>query len=387
MNELTHPRPVMESPPGPTTVIDGRAYVYFGGTSYLGLHAEPEVIEAACTATRQYGIHTATSRRGFGNNPPTLAVERRAAEYFGTADAFYFASGYLGTAVLAHALSGTFDVILADEHCHFSMMEAAQLPGRPVHRFRHRDADALAEAVHRHAPAPLRPLVLTDGVFPSSGRIAPVDAYLGALAGRSGGTILVDDAHGVGTIGANGRGTLEYLGLWSGAVNAAAEECTTGTVRLCFCGTLSKALGGFGGVVAGTAAFIERVRSASHYFDAASAPPTAAAAASAKSIELVMARPALRARLAENVRRMRRGLVESGIPVEDLPTPIVAATCGTAERMESLHEELKERGLLVPYVRNYSGSGPQGTMRIAVCAAHTNEMIDRLLQAFRQLAG
>ena len=97
--------PFMESPPGAECVIDDRSYLYFGGTSYLGLHGHPEVIAAACEATRKYGIHPATSRSLFGNTPVTLAVERLAAEFFDLDDAFYFVSGYVSTAVLLQALA------------------------------------------------------------------------------------------------------------------------------------------------------------------------------------------------------------------------------------------------------------------------------------------
>ncbi|MBP7936669.1 MAG: pyridoxal phosphate-dependent aminotransferase family protein [Phycisphaerae bacterium] len=385
MNEPLTPQRIMESPPGPETVIDGRRYVYFGGTSYLGLHGHPDIIEAACAAIRKYGIHTATSRRGFGNNPVTLEAERLAAAYFGTAGAFYFPSGYFGTTTLIHALGDTFDLILADEHCHFSVMEAAPLPGRPIHRFPHCDPDGLAAALREHVPVSTRPLVLTDGVFSSTGEIAPVDAYLTVLRARPGATILLDDAHGVGTVGENGRGTLDHLGLWSDWVNADASECPANSTRLCFCGTLSKALGGFGGIIPGTTAFIDRLRSASHLFDGASAPPTAAAAASARALEIVMAKPEIRARLLRNVLHLRRGLRDLGIAVADSPAPIVSARCGTGERMRQLHEALKERGFLVPHTRNYAGVGPEGHMRIAVCAGHTQEMIDRLLAALRRL--
>lgn len=385
MNESLTPHRIMESPPGPETVIDGRRYVYFGGTSYLGLHGHPEIVEAACEATRKYGIHTATSRRGFGNNPPTLEAEQLAAAYFGTAGAFYFASGYFGSTALIHALAGTFDVILADEHSHFSILEAAPLPGRPIHRFRHCDPDGLAAALGERVPASARPLVMTDGVFASTGEIAPVDAYLTVLRTRPGATVLLDDAHAVGTVGGNGRGTLDHLGLWSELVNADASECPAGDTRLCFCGTLSKALGGFGGIIPGTAAFIDRLRSASHLFDGASAPPTAAAAASAKALEIVMANPEIRMRLRRNVQRMRQGLHDMGIPVTDSPAPIVSARCGSGDRMQRLHEELKEAGFLVPHTRNYSGVGPEGHMRIAVCAGHTDAMIDSLLAELRRL--
>ena len=97
------------------TTIDGRAYCYFAGTSYLGLAGHPEVIEAACAAVRQYGVHTATSRTGFGNNPVTLKVEQRAAEFFGTEGAFYFTSGYTGNHIVVQSLAKQVDAVFVDE--------------------------------------------------------------------------------------------------------------------------------------------------------------------------------------------------------------------------------------------------------------------------------
>ena len=135
MDEPTTPH-LMESPPGAETLIDGRRYFYFGGTGYLGLAGHPEVIEAACDAVRRYGLHTATSRAGFGTNPATLAVERRVAEFFAVEAAFYFVSGYVGNHILVSALAGRCDAVWMDEAAHFSLREAALLTGRPVTRLK-----------------------------------------------------------------------------------------------------------------------------------------------------------------------------------------------------------------------------------------------------------
>src|SRR5208283_2272605 len=129
--------PLMEGPPGALTRIDGKEYLYFGGTGYLGLAGHPEVIDAACEALRCYGIHTATSRSGYGNSPLTLEVERLAAKFFATAGAFYFASGYVSNHVLIQAVADRADVVLADESAHFCLVEASRLVGQPLVRFRH----------------------------------------------------------------------------------------------------------------------------------------------------------------------------------------------------------------------------------------------------------
>jgi len=367
---------VMQSAPGPETVIDGRRYLYFGGTGYLGLAGHPEVIEAACEAVRRYGLHTATSRSGFGTSPPTLEVERRAAEFFGQEAAFYFVSGYVGNHILIQALAGRFDTLFADAAAHYSLEEASRLSGRPIERFRHSDPEDLERLLQRQCRPGERPLVLTDGIFAASGDIAPVDRYVGILGRYEGASLLVDDAHGFGTLGDCGRGTLEHFGLWGRGVNRAAEPTGTG---LFVAGTLSKALGGFGGILAGAADFIRHARSSSHYYEGATALPAPVAGAAAKALEIVLREPQLRARLRENVSLLRQGLRDLGLSVADSPSPVIGLAAGDARNMRRLHAELKESGILVPYFPTYSGTGKEGLLRIAVCAVHTAGMLRQLL--------
>lgn len=377
--------PLMESPPGAECLLDGRWYLYFGGTSYLGLHGHPQVIAAACEATQRYGIHPATSRSLFGNTPLTLAVERLAAEFFGQEDSFYFASGYASTAVLLQAIAAEFEVLFLDESAHYSVVQAAESVRRPLVRFAPRDAEALRRSLQQHVGPRQRPLVLTDGVFSSLGHIAPIDRYCEVLAAYDGAAVLVDDAHGMGTIGPHGRGTVEFLGLGAAAVNADRQAGDVSQVRLYVGGTLSKALGGFGGIVSGSAAFVRRVRAASHWYDGASAPPTPVAAASACALQLVQRQPELLARLRDNVQAVRDGLRQLGLPVAVSPVPIVPVQAGSAQQLRQVHAELKRRGILVPYLAAYSGLGACGALRIAVFATHTAEMIQRLLNTLQQL--
>ena len=131
--------PVMQSPPGAVTVIDGCRYLYFAGTGYLGLQGDPEVIRAACDAAQRYGISSANSRTAFGNTPPVLEVERRAAALFSGGDAFYFASGYMGASILVQTLEGEFDAVLLDEWSHYCLFDAARLTGLAPVTFRHAD--------------------------------------------------------------------------------------------------------------------------------------------------------------------------------------------------------------------------------------------------------
>ena len=123
---------LMQSPPGPETVIDGRTYLYFGGTSYLGLAGRHDIVEAGCEAARRYGVHTATSRARVGTNPPILETEHQAASFFGTEDAFYFGSGYSANHIMVAALGEQADVVLVDEAAHYCVMEATRLANRTV---------------------------------------------------------------------------------------------------------------------------------------------------------------------------------------------------------------------------------------------------------------
>jgi len=368
--------PLMEGPPGALTRIDGKEYLYFGGTGYLGLAGHPEVIHAGCEALCRYGTHTATSRAGYGNSPLTLEVERLAAEFFGTAGAFYFASGYVGNHILIQAVADRADLVLVDESAHFCLAEASHLLGGTVESFSHRDPDDLREKLRKRAGWGQRPLVLTDGIFSISGAVAPLERYVELLREYGTATLLIDDAHGTGTVGLNGRGSLEHLGLWGEEVNADPARDGLG---IYVCSTLSKAIGGFGGVLPGSLALLDRVRQTSHYYEGASAPMSAAAGATAKALEIVLREPQLRRRLDQNSQRLRGGLRALGLALDDWPTPIVGLSIGSSENMRRIHDALRRAGIIVPYFAAYSGAGLAGRLRISVFATHTEEMLDRFL--------
>jgi len=427
--------PVMQSPPGAETVIDGRRYLYFAGTGYLGLQGHEEVIRAACEATRRYGLASATTRAGFGNTPPVLDVERQAARLFGTDDSFYFVSGYVGNQVLVLVLNGSFDAVLVDEHSHYCVFEAARISGRPTVPFRHRDPEDLRARLRRELKPRERPLVLSDGVFAGLGDVAPLAEYRKVLGEYPGAILLIDDAHAIGVLGENGRGTFEHAGLWYAGAALADEQpvapddssrpqpdeqpvapddssrpqpdeqpvapvgppapqvnselpgqgpAAAGPVLL-MCGTLSKAIGGFGGIVPGSRRFIDRLKGSSRFYSGASPPPIPAAAATARALELVLADPGMRKRLGENVRTLKSGLVRLGLPADDTPVPIACLQIGDAANMRRIQEELMRRGILIAYMPSYSGLGPEGALRLAVFATHTEAMIKQLLDELRRL--
>lgn len=371
--------PLMQSPPGPETVIDGVRYLYFGGTSYLGLHGHPEVIAAGCRALQEFGVHSATSRSGFGTTPLLIEVETLAAEFFGTESAFWFSSGYSANHVVVPAVAEGVTDLFVESTAHFCVQEAACLAGVPIHAFRSGDAGELAECLRSRLPAGGRPMVMADGVGPSTGRVAPVAEYLEVLAPFAPATLHLDDAHGFGVLGTHGRGVWDAAGLWP-HVNG-GPDCRG--VQLTVCGTLAKALGGFGGIVPGTRAFIEKARVSSHYFDGASAPASPLGGCTAAALRLCLAHPQWRETLRSNVRVVRSGLRELGLAVTEEPTPNIGCVAGSADEMRSIHEGLKQHEILVPYIPTYSGLGPNGILRLAVCAGHAPAQLTALLSALK----
>jgi 7-keto-8-aminopelargonate synthetase-like enzyme len=361
---------LMGSPPGTETTISGRRYLYFGGTSYHTLQYHPEVIRAAHEALDRYGIHSSTSRSGFGNTPLYAEVERMAARFFGTEDAAYLASGYLSNiaALQVLRLRKRYDAIFHDETAHYSIADFVHATNTPVHVFAHRDPDDLSRQLKAGLKPGQTPLVMTDGIFPVPGEIAPVPDYVKALEPYNG-LVWLDDAHALGVIGANGRGTYEQFGL-SGD-------------RLFFGGTLSKALGGYGGIVPASAAMAQDIRDG-HIMNGATMPASPSAAASVKGMELLLSHPEWLTRLRENARRLKAGIRQMGFTVQPTDVPVVSFALKTASDMERVHAALMDRGICIQ-LSHYVGAGEAGVLRIVVFSTHTGEQIDRLLGTLNAL--
>jgi 7-keto-8-aminopelargonate synthetase-like enzyme len=314
----------------------------------------------------------------------------------------------MGNNILLGALDSGCWPVFVDECSHYSLFEAVRLGGRPngagnarpAIAFHHRDAgDLRAKLKERLEPGDC-PLVLSDGVFAATGRIAPAAEYFDILRDYPGSALCLDDAHGVGVLGENGRGTFEHLLRPKNGANkvpgrSIIQANISNSVFPCpalpcpallFCATLSKAVGGFGGIIPGGREFIDRLKTSSPYFGGASAPPTPIAAATARALEIVAAEPGLRTRLRSNARLLKDGLRRMGFDVDDAPTPVACLAVGTAENMQRIQRELLAQGMVVAYMASYAGLGPEGGLRIAVFATHTEEMIGRLLDGLRQLA-
>ena len=360
---------IMEGPPGPETVINGKRYIYFGGTGYFALQGHPDVIEAGIAAFRKYGVHPATSRTGFGNCPVQLDLERKIAEYFGTEDSLHFVSGYLDNLFQVQALKEQIDVVFIDETAHFSIKDAVYSALKPVIMFRHRDPEDLSKKLKETLKPGQVPLLMTDGIFPTMGVIAPVPDYLKIIEPYNG-FICLDDSHSVGVLGPNGRGTYEHFGLKSD--------------RLYYAGTMSKAFGGHGGFIPGTKKYIQYIKDHCGAFAGATPSPTAAMAASAKGLEIVKNHPEMRDRLRKNVAMVKSGMKKLGFEMNDNPVPIVTWTMKSGDDMKKIQLELMSRGVAVAYTK-YVGAPPSGALRASIFSEHKPEHINKLLEEVGKL--
>ena len=357
---------LMESAPGARTIVNGKEVDYFCGTGYFGLQNHPEMLKAVCDAVKKYGIGSATSRFGYGDNPVLLEVEERASTFFGKKSALYFVSGYLGNSILLQGLKDEYDVIFVDEASHYSVLDGAYTTKKTVIPFTHLDAVDLQKKLRQRMKPSQTPLLICDGVFPVSGEISPIPDYLEVLEGYDHSIVCVDDAHATGVLGENGRGSFEYFGLEGERLYASY--------------TLSKALGGHGGIIAGDEGFIEDLRRTSGIIRGSSAVPTPAAAAAAKGLEILTARPELRKKLWDNISYAKKALRNIGFIIPDTPVPIICLHREGVD-LKALQAELFDRDIAVLYLMGgyYSSVPENGAIRIAVFSSHSKEQIDRLV--------
>ena len=361
-----------ETPLGARVTIAGREMDYFSGTGYLGLQNHPEVREAAVEAVRQFGMATATSRGGFGEHILYDELEAEACLFFDSPAVLTYPSGYFSALILAHGLSSRYERAFVDQASHYSVFDGLRGAGKPLATFRHMDAAALRESMQRELAPGERPLVFSDGLFPVSGEIAPLPDYLKVLEEFEGGLLGLDDAHAAGVLGPNGRGTLEHYGI-------RAANCLAGT-------TLSKALGGYGGLLPGAGEQIAETRRSARAYSGASPIPLPSAAGSRAALRIARTQPELRERLGANIRRVRGGLHGLGWIIDvDSPSPIVCLRAQPGLDLARIKACLFAEGICIAHVTNYSSTPEGGALRIAVFASHSDEQIERLLGEMKRI--
>ena len=365
---------VLTGAQAPRMTVDGREVLLFAGSNYLDLAAHPELAEAAARAARDWGCAAGGSRLINGNLSLHEQLEAELATFLGVESALVFPTGYQANVGVIPALVGPGDAVVSDSLVHASIIDGCRLSRAAVHVFEHGDAEALEARLAEVAPNHRRTLLVLDGVYSMDGDIAPLPVML-ASARRHGALVLLDDAHGIGCLGAGGRGSAEALGVDLREIDVVV-------------GTLGKALGSFGAFVAGPAALRELLvnTARSFIFSCALAPPQVAAARAALS--LVAREPWRREQLGSNAERLRTALGERGLSTAPSTTHIVPVRIGDNARTMAVGERLLARGFFAQGIRHPSVPAGSARLRLTVMATHTPAEIDALAAAVaEELAG
>ncbi|MFV1978320.1 MAG: 8-amino-7-oxononanoate synthase [Myxococcota bacterium] len=344
--------------------VDGREVLLFAGSNYLDLAHHPEVVEAAAAAAREFGCAAGGSRLINGNLEIHQALESELAEFLGTEAALVFSTGYMANVGVIPALAGRGDLVISDALSHASIIDGCRLSHAEVRVFPHGDLDCLEKELREAASTRREVLVVVDGVYSMDGDVAPL-AELVPLAKNWGATVLVDDAHGTGTLGATGRGSAEHCGVSSDV-----------DVLL---GTLGKSLGSFGAFIAGSRELRDLLvnTARSFIFSCALAPPQVAAARAA--LEVMRREPWRRERLSQNADRLRNGLEQRGISTAPSATHILPVIVGDNDATMELCERLLESGVYAQGIRHPSVPDGTARLRITPMATHRSGEIDHLI--------
>ncbi|QHG62940.1 8-amino-7-oxononanoate synthase [Pseudomonas putida] len=365
--DLYRQRPLLESPQAPEVVVDGQRLLAFCSNDYLGLANHPEVIAAWQAGAERWGVGGGASHLVIGHSAPHHAVEEALAELTGRPRALLFSTGYMANLGAITALVGQGDTVLQDRLNHASLLDGGLLSGARFSRYLHNDAISLAS---RLGKATGNTLVVTDGVFSMDGDLADLPA-LAAVARARGAWLMVDDAHGLGTLGAQGGGIVEHFGLGIDDVPV-------------LIGTLGKACGTAGAFVAGSEELIEAlVQFARPYIYTTSQPP-ALACATLKSLELLRREAWRREHLAALIRQFRQGASQIGLQLMDSPTPIQPILIGDSAQALKLSRMLRDRGLLVTAIRPPTVPAGSARLRVTLSAAHSEAQVQLLLNALAE---
>jgi 8-amino-7-oxononanoate synthase len=364
-------RRLLSGPQGVRPRIDGREMLAFCSNDYLGLAAHPKVSEAFRDGAARDGVGSGASHLICGHSEAHERLEEALAGFVGRERALLFSTGYMANLGVISALAGRGDLVLADRLDHASLLDGARLSGARLRRYPHADTIRLGALLADGGAS----LVVTDGVFSMDGDLAPLPAL--AEAARSAGALLmVDDAHGLGVLGANGAGTLEHLGL-SGTAGQTAVPILVGT--------LGKALGTFGAFVAGEASLIELLIQRARSYIYTTALPPALANATLAALELARREHWRREQLQRLIERFRNGAASLGLELADSCTPIQPLIAGDVETAMVWSRLLESNGILVTAIRPPTVPEGSARLRITFSSQHRDADVDRLLDTLSRL--
>ncbi|MCH2098701.1 MAG: aminotransferase class I/II-fold pyridoxal phosphate-dependent enzyme [Pseudomonadales bacterium] len=351
--------------------LDGKRVVLAGTNNYLGLTFEPACIEAAMQAVHSQGTGTTGSRVANGTYSAHAALEREMTEYLDARSAIVFTTGYVANVGTISTLAGPGDVIVLDADSHASIYEGARLSGAEVYRFRHNDPSDLEKRLKRLGDRANKTLVIVEGLYSMLGDVSPL-AEICEVKDRYGAYLLLDDAHSFGTMGENGRGAAEFFG-----VEDRVDFLT---------GTFSKSLGSVGGWCASRLHDLSPLRTQirAYMFTASSTPSVIASTRAA--LRLVGERPELREQLWNNARVVHGALESLGFTLGSDASPVIASIMDDPQQAAAAWQMLLDAGVYVNLVVPPGAPKNMSILRCSLSAAHTNEQIDRIVDAYALVA-
>lgn len=360
----------LSSPQGAWLVVDGKKVLNFCSNNYLGLANHPKVVEAAKNASDKYGVGPGAVRTIAGTMDLHTELEKRLSAFKGVEAAITFQSGFNANLATIPALVGKEDVIFSDRLNHASIIDGCRLSGAKIIPYEHNSPEALEEQIKENLSKYRRALVVTDGVFSMDGDIAPLDQIY-EVTRRYELLLMVDDAHGEGVLGNGGRGIVDHFNL-HGKVDVEV-------------GTMSKAFGVMGGVVAGDKAIVEWLRQRGRPFLFSSALTIPDTAACLAAVDLLEESTELVDRLWENGRYFKAGMKTLGFDTGMSETPITPVMLGEAPLAQQFSRELYSAGVFATAIGFPTVPQGKARIRVMISAAHSKEDLDQGLEAFTKV--
>jgi len=360
---------IIDSPANPTITIDGRELISMASNNYLGLANHPVVKQAAITAIEHWGVGAGAARLISGNTPPHDQLEKALAQFKQVETTLTFGTGYTTNIGLIPSLVDQDGLILADRYCHASLIEACRLSKAKVRVFHHNDVEHLETLLKKREKA-CPTIVVTEGVFSMDGDLAPLPALL-KLCQNYEVMFVIDDAHGTGVMGANGRGTIEHFGL--------------NPAEMIQMGTLSKALGTSGGYVAGSTALKDYLINTSKPFIFTTAQPPAMAGAAVAAIQVIQREPERRQRLWDNRNYLYSELKSMGFQLTSTQSPILPILVESPEMALKMSQALYEAGIYVPAIRPPTVPKNSSRLRLTVSSEHSKKQLRSVCEEFLRI--
>ncbi len=348
--------------------VDGKEMIMVGSNNYLGLMNHPRVMKAARDAVDRYGVATCGSRFLNGTLDIHVELEKKLAEFMKKEAALAFSTGFQTNQGIISTLIGRGDSVITDKMVHASIIDACRLSYGNVHRFKHNDMADL-EKILSSLDKDKGKLVVVDGVFSMEGDLSNLPEVI-ALSKKYDAKIMVDDAHGIGVMGKNGRGTSEHFGV----------EDDIDLVM----GTFSKSIASLGGFVAGEAKVISYIKhfARSLIFSASITPASVATALA--TVDIIQNEPERRKKLWNITKKMKSGFQAMGYDTGPTETPIIPAIIGNDEKAFMLWRLLREDGIFTNPVIYPAVPKGQALIRTSYSATHTDEELDTVLASFEK---